>query len=244
MEFLQGRNDLISKYMRTAKRNTNKELNEELKELCSKLPFPDANPFFDYGRFRPIHIKDQNRKAREGILSENTRLHSLNAELQDLLEEQKLKYEKELRVRHENHQKQLSDLKKQVSRAEDNCRYEIKKMEQRLEEEKEVFDAELKEARNAIGLSYISERNHSDTFVDVNKSIHATFEKLKNRIKDLDKEKKRLKTENKDLYDVAFGLLDDKDQSELDLVRMRREFEQLHLQCRFSQNSQKNKPLV
>ena len=238
MEFYQNRSELINKYMRTANRNANKELNKELKDLCSELPFPETSPFFEYCTLKPTHLRDQNRKAREGLLSENTRLHALNAELQDSLEEQKLYYEKELRNKH----KQMSDLKKQAYRIEENCCSELEQMQQKLEFEKEKFASGLKEARNALGLSYASQRNHSDAFFGLKESFYATFEKLKARIKDLDKEAKRLKAENKDLHVVAFGLLDDIELSDLKLGKMRKEFEQLFMQCRYAQKNKK--PLV
>jgi hypothetical protein len=228
--------------MGTARRNANKELNKVIKELCQELPFPETDPYFEYCELFPSHLKDQDRKCRDGLLSENTRLHTLNAELQDLIESQKFSYEEELKLRHERHQKQISDLKKQTYRIEENCVFEIQKMRSELETERERFAVGLKEARNAVGLVYTSNRNHADAFFGLKESFLETFKKLQHRVKELDLKAKSLKRENKDLEEVAFELLSEKELQELANLQMRKEFERIYSECRYFQT--KRKPLV
>lgn len=173
--------------------------------LLSILPFADNDQSEEWDpSLKTRHQQSCKQATEDDLRCENTLLRSESYALCDVIELQRVWYEKQINEEKMKRSHSRSCWESRSSREREN---ELERLKLEFENERNELSNKLDEAERALKLSFFQARNMDDRICDFTQSYRNTIQKMGVRIKDLDKKLKSSLKENFELKtDVLFLL--------------------------------------
>jgi hypothetical protein len=187
----------------------NHSLVDECEFLFSVLPFADCDLSEEYySSSKTGHQRGnfglEKQTTEDDLRSENTLLNAEVYTLCDIIELQRVWYEKQINEVKMKRSHRLSFWESRSARERED---ELRRIKLDFENEKNELENKLDEALRAVKLSFFQARNMDDRIYDFTQNYRSTLQRMKTRIQELDQELKLSKKKNFGLRtDVLFLL--------------------------------------